>query len=217
MSKKKKPPYLLLSGEEVAGVTTIKNEWNVEAFKWWGNKLGKQGIDLKEHLDYLANVGSVLHLLGANWFKDMMGMGIQIADIKDYSKEETEEGFECFLKLKQLTEKYKFKPQVIEQPFVSEVFKYGGTPDYVGQIDNVVTLADLKSSNEMYKNMIIQLSGYYMLLKEHKIPVERGAIINCPRGTKKAKITFISIPTLEVGFKIFQHCLEIYQIKRRLK
>jgi hypothetical protein len=208
----KKPDYKLLDGTLVPGVTTIKNEWNVEAFKWWGNKIGKQGKDLKEELDYTANIGTILHILGASSFKQTGGKIIE-----GYSEDEIIKGHECFDKLVKIKDEYKFEPILVEHAFVSEVFKYGGTPDYFGPIDGINTLGDLKSSETMYPSMLLQLGGYYMLLKEHKYLVERGAIINCPPGKKRGKITFVSIPTLEVGFEIFLNCLKIYELKRKLK
>jgi len=209
---KERQRYFLQSGQEVAGVTTIKNEWNIEALKWWGNKLGKQGKDLKEELDYRANIGTVLHVLGANSFKQTGGK-----IITGYSEDEIMKGHECFDRLIKIKAEYKFEPLLVEQPLVSEVFKYGGTPDYFGPIDGINTLADLKSGETMYENMIAQLGGYYMLLREYKNLVERGAIINCPPGKKKGKITFVSLDKLEVGFEVFRHLLEIYNLKRRLK
>jgi len=208
MPKNKKPPYLLLSGEEVAGVTTILNIHNVEPLKWWANKIGKQGIDLRELLDEKANIGILTHSMVSNYFS---GKGVIVNDYP-------QEAGLCFLKFRDWLEKYKsIEPIAIEQQFVSEVFKFGGTPDFYGKIDGALTLIDFKTSADTYETHIFQLGAYYMLLKENKKYVNRAGIVNLPIKGKTAKETFFNVATLEVGFKIFQHCLEIYQLKRRIK
>jgi len=209
--KNKKPPYLLLSGKEVAGVTTILNTYNVEPLKWWANKIGKQGIDLRELLEEKANVGTLTHSMIHGY------LGNKSLGMSEYSGEIQQQAMKCFDKFTVWLEHKSIEPIAIEQQFVSEIFKFGGTPDFYGKIDGALTLIDFKTSSDTYETHIFQLSAYYMLLKENKKYVNRAGIVNLPIKGKTAKEKFFSVATLEVGFKIFQHCSEIYQLKRRLK
>jgi len=160
MSKNKKPPYLLLSGEEVAGVTTILNIYNVEPLKWWANKIGKQGIDLRELLDEKAHVGTLTHSMIHTYFKGIT----KAPSFDDYTDNEIQDAYKCYDKFMPWLNKYEnVEPIALEQQFVSEVFKFGGTPDFYGKIDGALTLIDFKTSSDTYETHIFQLSAYYML------------------------------------------------------
>lgn len=212
MSKnKERQRYFLKGGKEVAGTTTILDVYAKNALPAWANKLGREGIKLSEYMKERANVGTLTHDLSGGYF-------IGKAPSKEgYTETEIKEAYECFDKFMEIGGKYSFEPIDIETPLVSEVFEYGGKPDYYGKVDDLLTIGDWKTSDGVYDNMIIQLGAYYGLLKENKKLVQRGAIFNIPPGDKKARATFISVPTLEVGFEIFKHCLSIYNLKRRLK
>jgi len=218
MPKNKKPNYKLNNGTLVAGVTTVLQTLAKPALIPWAWKLGKDGIDYREYLDEKANIGTLAHSMILEYFKDGEFIEFRGWETNDYSEEEFNQARKCFDKFAEWRGvSKKIKPLVVEKPFVSEVFEYGGTPDFYGEIDGKRVLCDFKTNPNVYDEMKIQLGAYYMLLKEHQLYVDKACIVNIPIEGKKARETFISIPTLEVGFKIFQHCLEIYQLKRRLK
>lgn len=53
-----------------------------------------------------------------------------------------------------------------EMQLVSEQYRYGGTPDAIGVIDNLPVLLDWKTSKRVYPDHLIQLAAYGHLLKE---------------------------------------------------
>ena len=55
-------------------------------------------------------------------------------------------------------------PRRIEKLLYSKKHIYAGTPDLVAPINGVYTLADLKTSKEIYESHRLQLGGYYELL-----------------------------------------------------
>jgi len=209
--KKERQHYKLLDGTLVAGVTTILQVMAKPALIPWAWKLGKNGVDYREHLDEKANIGTLAHEMILAYYKNEPRRN------NAYSQEESDQALVCFEKFTEWESQHNSKPILIEGSMVSEIFKYGGTPDFYGEIDGKLTLLDFKTNPNVYDEMKIQLSAYYMLLREHKKKVEKAGIINIPIEGKKAKETFISLDKLEVGFQIFKHCLEIYNLKRRLK
>jgi len=209
---KKRQRYFSRDGTELLGVTTIISDvYNVEPLKWWANKQGKLGVDLRELLDEKANIGTLTHEMILHDFKE------REEPEGDYTDEQKCRAVDCYHKFLDWRDKYEsIKPISIETPLVSEVFRYGGTPDFYGEIDGKKTLIDFKTSSATYDSHIIQLGAYYMLLKEHEQHIDRAGIVNLPIEGKKAKETFISKAKLETGFKIFKHCLNIYRLKRKL-
>ena len=55
-------------------------------------------------------------------------------------------------------------PRRIEKLLYSKEHTYAGTPDLVAPINDVYTLADLKTSKEIYESHKLQMGGYYELL-----------------------------------------------------
>lgn len=55
-------------------------------------------------------------------------------------------------------------PRRIEKLLYSKEHIYAGTPDLVAPINDVYTLADLKTSKEIYESHKLQMGGYYELL-----------------------------------------------------
>ena len=55
-------------------------------------------------------------------------------------------------------------PRRVEKFSISKEFKYAGTPDLAAPINKIYTLADIKTSKEIYESHRLQLGGYYELL-----------------------------------------------------
>jgi hypothetical protein len=53
-----------------------------------------------------------------------------------------------------------------EMQLVSEVHRYGGTPDAIGEIDGELCLVDWKTSNSVYSDYLLQLAAYRALWEE---------------------------------------------------
>jgi hypothetical protein len=53
-----------------------------------------------------------------------------------------------------------------EVPLVSEAHQFGGTLDFVCEIDGVICLGDFKTSGAIYPEMLMQLAAYRHLWNE---------------------------------------------------
>lgn len=208
MSNKAHTRYRLESGTQCPGVTTITGILAKFPLYNWYWKLGRDGIDSRKHLDFLASVGTLSH---AMIFHHLKG---EEADTSDYSKNQIDlagNSFESFLKWEK---QHTLEPILLEEQMVSEKYGYGGTFDFYGMIDGVTTLLDFKSSG-IYSDQYIQLSAYKNLLKEHDKKVAHCKVLVIPndkdKGFKEAQKEDVS-----VHFEIFKHCLEIYQLKKEI-
>lgn len=53
-----------------------------------------------------------------------------------------------------------------EMSLVSEKYRFGGTPDAIGEIDGKLCLVDWKTSNGVYSDYLLQLAAYRVLWDE---------------------------------------------------
>lgn len=211
MKTKAHTRYRLESGIQCPGVTTVTGILaKFPLFNWYW-KLGRDGIDSRKHLDFLAGIGTLSHSM---IFHHLKGEGTETGDYSQKQIDLASNSFDSFLEWEK---QHTLEAILQEEQLVSEKYKYGGTPDFYGMIDGVATLLDFKSSG-IYSDQFIQLSAYKQLLREHKnkhkvahckvlvIPTDKDS------GFKEAQKEDVS-----VHFEIFLHCLEIYQLKKELK
>lgn len=208
MKNKAHTRYRLEGGTQCPGVTTITGILAKFPLYNWYWKLGRDGIDSRKHLDFLADVGTLSHSM---IFHHLKGEEAPTADYSQNQIELAGNSFESFLKWEK---QHDLKPILMEVQLVSEAYKYGGTPDFYGMVDGVATLLDFKSSG-IYSDQFIQLSAYKHLLKENDKKVAHCKVLVVPtdkdKGFKEAQKEDVS-----VHFEIFKHCLEIYQLRREI-
>lgn len=209
MKTKAHTRYRLQSGVQVPGTTTITEILAKFPLYNWYWKLGRDGIDSRKHLDFLADVGTLSHSMIFHHLKD------ETMSTGDYSQNQIDlagNSFESFLKWEK---QHDLEPLLLEEQLVSEKYKYGGTPDFYGLVDECPTLLDFKSSG-IYPDQFIQLSAYKNLLKESKDVIDDCRILVLPtdkdKGFKEAQREDVS-----VHWEIFLRCLDIYRLRKELK
>jgi len=207
--KKAHPRYHLKNGEVVVGTTTITGILAKFPLYNWYWKLGRDGIDHRKHLDFLADVGTLAHAMIFHHLRDTY------TETGDYSQNQIElatNSFESFLKWEK---QHELKPLLLEEQLVSEKYKYGGTPDFYGFVDGCETLLDFKSSG-IYDDQWIQLAGYVNLLKEGGKKVDACRVLVIPtakdKGFREGQREDVS-----VHWKIFLACLDIYNLRKEMR
>ena len=211
-----KSPYVLKDGTIVVGTTTVIREMAKHYLVSWASKLGLQGIDAVKYRDEMGMVGTLAHALVNGHLKGLSES--ESVDKYDYSQREIDLARNAFGKFLVWEKAHTLEPTAIETPLVSEIYKFGGTPDYYGLIDGVLTLADWKSGANLYWDSWIQLAGYGILLDELGHRVEQRILLNIGRDETENFIEAKrSGPALDDEVLIFQSCLAIYEAKRRLK
>ena len=208
-----KPPYKLSDGTRVPGVTTIAkvaadSEWKVS----WAAKLAFAGVNPVAYRDEKANVGTLAHALCLAPF------GGTPPDLEEYTPLEVQEARNSEGKWLAWLKGHSLEPILVEKPLVSEILRFGGTPDVYGSIDGLFTVLDLKTGAFIYPEAWIQLAGYGLLLEESGHPVQQRIILNIGRDeTENFVEAKRSGPSLEDEETIFLAAKAIYEAKKRLK
>ncbi len=198
--------YKLADGTAVPGVTTIIGILDKPALLRWANNQGLKGIDCFKDRDDKASIGSLSHAMILAHFK-----GEQV-DTSDYTKNQIDTAENSFLKFLEWAKDKKFEPWCLEQPFVSEQHRFGGTPDYIGLLNGVPTILDFKTGG-IYEEHSIQLSAYAILLAESNNPVESLRILSIGRDETESFEDKV-IGNHDKYWQIFLHCLAIYSLRK---
>lgn len=212
---RQRQPYLHPDGSKLPGVTTIIREWDKSyVLVPWGNKLGLAGVSSSKYTDEKGMIGTLVHAYVNGHLK---GIPTDQIDTTDYSKNEIDEASNAFLKFLTWEKAHAIEPILVEEPLVSGVFRFGGTPDFYGKVDGILTLADWKSGG-IWREHWIQLAAYGMLLEERGHHVDQRILLNIGRDETENFIEAKrSGPSLEDEVLIFRCCLDIYNAKKRLK
>jgi len=206
--------YKLKDGTIVPGVTTVTGElgWNKQVLVSWANKLGLQGIDSAKFVDDKAQIGTLAHQMVLDHFRKVE------TDTSDFTANQISAAENCLISYHAWEKGKTVEPILIEEPLVSEVMSFGGTPDFYGKIDGVLTLCDYKTGKGIYPEYFVQVAGGYLrLLSEHGHKVEQIIILNIPRSEDESfMVKPIPITKWEVAQAIFDNCLETYRLKKQL-
>lgn len=214
-NKSKTPaPYKLKDGTRVPSVTTILGELAKPALIHWAWGLGMKGIDYKAYKDALADVGKLTHDM---ILADLRGEDPN-AECPNYSAETVDLAENCFISYLNWKGRHTIEPIALELPLVSEIFRYGGRADFLGRIDEKLSLVDFKTGKAIYPEHFIQLAGYAPLLVENNIapgPIEDFRVLNIPRAESEA-FDEKSRTSLNAEWTIFQAALTIYNAKKEM-
>ena len=105
---------------------------------------------------------------------------------------------------------------LVEQPFVSDRFRFGGTIDCLAKIDGQLVLLDFKTSKGIFPEMLIQLAAYNQLLAEAGHITHHAMILRIGRdadeGFEERHVT-----ALAQQWELFTHCLAIYRLQNEIK
>ena len=209
--------YKNKEGKRVPGTTTITGVMDKPALLAWANRIGLEGIKMREYVDDKADIGSLAHYLALNCH-----LGGEKIDTDDYSKNQISQAENALLKFFEWEKQNKIElikisgVPMIEVPLVSEVHQYGGTCDLYCILNGVPTLIDLKTGKGIYPEAFTQVAAYQYLLQENGYPVEDVRMLRIGRDESEG-FEDRKVPLLELHFKRFLICSELYQINKKLK
>ena len=202
----------LADGTRPPSVTTILSDVLAKpALIHWAWDLGTKGINYRAFRDDLAEVGKLTHKMILTHLKK------ETLVFDEYSKEVINRAETAFLKYLEWEGQHRVEPQIVEEPLVSEIHRFGGTPDFLGMVDGKLTLIDFKSSKAIYDDYFYQLAAYAILHGEGGSIPENYRILRIGRIPEEAFEDRQHNGTLEVQKKIFLACLEIYKLKKLTK
>lgn len=198
--------YKTSTGAVVPGVTTVLSMLNKENLLEWAWKLGLAGDDYKKVRDTSAHIGTITHYLAECHFKN------KEPDLQDYAPSDVEIARKSFESLKKFLTAHSFKPLLIEHPITSDLYKFGGTIDWYGELDGENTLIDLKTSNAVYPEMRVQVAAYEYLLGEQNYPAKNKIILRVDKQSGEYAIHQFGDLSKEWAF--FINLVRAYHIKK---
>lgn len=208
--------YRLADGTRVPGVTTITGVMDKPALVPWANRLGLQGIQVREYVDELATVGTLAHYL------IQCHLTNETPDTGDYSKNQIDLAENGLVKWLYWQEATGYEPIVCEQALVSETHRYGGTVDSYGILTKrggVKALVDIKTAKAIYDDMFTQVAGgYALLLREHGYDVAQSMIVRVGRNAEEGEHPEEKVCTSpELHVERFLTCRRLYDVNQRIK
>lgn len=195
----------------VPGVTTVTGVLDKPALKYWANKIGLEGIDMKSYVDTRANMGTCAH--------DMVEAFLlkQIPYLDEFSKVEVDHAENSLLSFYEAIKGVEYEVIGVEMQLVSPIHRYGGTCDIYWKYNGKYRLTDLKTGKDIYPEMWTQVAAYAQLLRENGHEVDDVSIMNIPRAEDEAfKHETIMPEKLELHWELFTHCLAIYELNKKI-
>jgi hypothetical protein len=166
-------PFLVPWAAKTCGDYLLEN-WDAAAAIPTDDKAGKEAFikDMKGAHKRLAQKGADAGTLAHNWIERF----IRGADEAPPEDEQASKAVGAFMN-------WWHNNHVVvhasEQIIFSQQHFYAGTVDLLATVNGVLTLADFKTSNNIYKDMDIQLAAYAMAMQEMGYtPPEKWMIIN---------------------------------------
>lgn len=202
--------YKLQSGERVPSVTTALGILNKPALLTWAWQCGVDGLDYRQVRDSAAGIGSLAHYLIMCHLKN------EKPDTSDYSQQDIDKAENCLIKYWDWEREHPIKPVLVEEPLVSEQYRFGGTIDCLAELNGDLILIDHKTGKAIYAEMLHQLASYSVLLAENGYNVADCRILRIGRedtGDFEERIA----PDLEKHWQVFLHCLSIYNLQKGIK
>jgi len=205
--------YYTPSNIEVPSVTTIIGNnlgWNKPMLLAWTKKLAlKEGKDSDEITKEAGEIGTLTHYLCENKINNTT------PDIAPYSKKhlaKAKNGYLGFCDWEKFWKPTKYL--YCEIPIVNEIYGFGGTIDIVAERDNKVHLLDLKTSNHIHPEMVIQLSAYKRLFEGNfNVPIESMSIIKLSKEEPAYEFYSVTPEQDLAGWEVFLALLEVHKRK----
>lgn len=200
--------YYLEDGREVPGVTTVLRVLDKPSLLKWAWQCGIDGKDFRELRDGAADVGTFVHAHIAASFGSKNELPDGRAILK--SPEKRLQAIRAWRSFKRWKSQHIIEPIAVEVPRVNFLYEYGGTIDLYALVDAIETLVDIKTSNGIWPEMEYQVAAYCHL---PDVFARRVLIV---RFGKDGSFEEREVDNITQKFKVFEHCLEIYNLRNKL-
>lgn len=163
-----KKGYFDADGLKIPGVTTVIGRFKESgALIRWAYNQGVAGVELYEKRDAAADVGTYVHNLIEGCLRDGTTDAAPPPGMSDQNIARARSAFQAF-QAWHVGSRLTIKP--LETHLVSEIHRYGGTPDAIAEEGDSkkLSLIDWKSSKSFYNDNLIQLAAYVELWNEKR-------------------------------------------------
>ena len=198
-------PYITVSGQKVPSVTQIIGHnlgWNTQALLGWTRAKMKQGIDPIRLRDFAGEVGTVAHgLVEQELTGDMF-------NIYEYPAEAVTAAQVAYAAFQSFQSTNDLKTESVEIPIVHEDLLYGGTIDWIGNMNGERCMIDFKTSSNVYPTHFVQLAAYRELYT-HQFGEELGKAYILHMDKKTGNHALHVIVEFEKYWQTFEHLLAL--------
>ncbi len=215
--------YRDADGKRIPGVTTIIGRFKESgALIRWAYGRGRDGEKLYESRDKAGEAGTAAHEMCERHIKgDILIEGgeptakaREVANVPDEMFPLVWSSFQAYLAWERQTQ---LKIVETEQSYVSEKYRYGGTPDAIGEIDSKLCLVDWKTSNAVYGDHLYQLAAYRVLWEEHHNQALDGGYHLLRFAKTHGDFTHHFWPNLDEAIEGFKLMRRLYEIDKDIK
>lgn len=163
--------YTNMDGIEVPSATTIIGLLDKPGLVDWANYMGFKGIRTKDILEKSGRIGTAVHGYIESWFtKEPYLMDPKT---EKYFKSEVAIRLDSFLTW---VKKQEIKHKHVEKKLVD--YRYGGTVDFVGELNGTRVVLDFKTSSRVYPTMFLQLAAYTKILEDEGETIDAVGIVH---------------------------------------
>ena len=198
------------SGKRVPSVTTILGVLGKPALIHWAWQCGIDGLDYRGVRDNAADIGTLAHYLILCHLKGLK------PDTSEYSAQDIDQAETCLIKYWAWEKENQIEPILVEEPFVSEKYGFGGTIDCLAKMGDDLVLVDHKTGKAIYSDMFFQLAAYQALLSEAGYDIANARILRIGRNDTEGFEQKIMVD-LSKQWQIFLYCLRIYNLKKEVE
>ncbi len=202
--------YKLADGQRVPSVTTYLGILGKHAIIQWAWECGVQGLDYRKVRDQAGDTGSLVH------YMILCDLKKKEPDLTEYTQNDITSTSVPMGKYLAWKSEHKVDPILLEQPLVSETYKFGGTPDFYGKVDGKLTLLDFKTSSAIYPENFYQIAAYWHLLEEYEHKLEQGKLLRFGKSSDDG-FEERSVGNLENHWNIFLACQRIYELQKEIR
>ena len=160
--------YFSADGLRLPSVTTIIGRFKESgALLRWAYNQGLAGVELYEKRDAAADVGTYVHALVEACLLTGATDAAPPPGMSDENVAKARTAFSAF-RAWHVGSRLTIKP--LERHLVSEIHRYGGTPDAIAEEadSKKLSLVDWKSSKNFYWDNLLQLAAYVELWNENR-------------------------------------------------
>ena len=202
--------YYTKDGELVAGSTTILSVMAKPNLIRWAWNCGIKGEDYTKVRDSAGSVGTITHLMITEELQN------RVPDLKDFTQNNIDSATLCLNSFHEWRKAHTLEVIHVEKPLISEIYRYGGTPDFLGLVNGELELMDFKTSNGIWNDYYYQLASYRQLEIENGYNVETARILRFSKGDN-VEFEDRLIKQFSYEFELFTHCLAIYNLLKIMK
>jgi hypothetical protein len=208
-------PYYNANGMRIPGTTTITGLLAKPALVAWANRMGLDGIDTGKYIHEAGDVGTLAHHIIEQHLRG------KAPETDGFSADQIAMASNAARSFFGWIKEHNVAPKLIEDRLISERYQYGGTIDTFGVVDGIDSvLWDYKTSNGVWPEHFMQVSGYWNLLHENGHSVKRAVLLRIGRDGSGLEEHVIEREHALREFDKFLCLLRLYQLqheKRRVE